>query len=222
MSDLRIPPREDFNVSHQVYEWLRALSTAIQSLNDDDKSEAINALLGLFKSLEEDFNNLNNLLDNKEIENAQFKKILNDVEQLKADVDRDNLLESKLKKALTEIDRLKNELDTNEIINAKIKQLEESIALLPEESELSLFKAFNGLKVLTSEFKGTIAASTFFVDVAVPEIIGNAEVFVEATSIVSESADITSEILTPFFVRLSRNYATDAADYVIKLKEYRN
>lgn len=94
MTNLRIPPRQDFNVSEQVYEWLRGLSTEIQKQDNESTEDQINTLLGFFQSLESKLNDVQNLTD------------------------------------------------TNELLSAKIRQLEESISLLPEESELSLYKAF--------------------------------------------------------------------------------
>lgn len=130
MTDLRIPPRQDFNVSEQVYEWLRGLSTEIQKKDNESTEDQINTLLGFFQSLESKFNDVQNLTD------------------------------------------------TNELLNAKIRQLEESISLLPEESELSLYKAFLAANEVKSgvlkpvEYRGTFqvpaGASGGFAPIACP------------------------------------------------------
>jgi len=194
----RIPSRNEFDVPHQVYEWFRELSDTVQKIENEDQDEGINILLGFFKGISEEIDLLRDEVDSKELENAQLKGLM------------------------SEIESLNQQLDTSDLLNAKIKELEETISLLPEESELSLFKAFKGLEVKTYEYKGTVLAGVVFLDVNITEILGQGESIVEATSTTIESANLTSEIISSTTVRLSRIDTVNDSDYVIKIKDYRN
>lgn len=107
---IKIPPRADFDVSDQVYEWFRALSNELIRLRQqDESSEALNSLLAQIKKLQDQFNFLNGEVLDPEV------------------------LANKLNNIVKDIIQRESSIDTTELLNAKISRLERKVAVLEEE-----------------------------------------------------------------------------------------
>lgn len=195
-----IPRREEFDVSHRVYEWLREIGEITQTVDPSNNDEAINALLALFKGIEQEIEELKNTID----ENSSN---LYAIESLKETVND-----------------LVDVLDTNSLLSGKIQSLQDTVDSLPEESEISLFKAFKGLEVITSEYVGLFVSPNLTEDVPINEILGEGECFVEINTDqpVSSSTLVTSQFINNTTVRLTRGAAADSVGYSLKVKDFRN
>ena len=129
MSYVKIPPRQEFNVSHQVYEWLRSLSVAIEKLDSDEEGseESINILLGLFSEIDGKIRSLENELDAKEFVQHEF-------ESLKR-----------------ELKSISSHIDTSDELNAKISELENKLNSIP--GRLSRAKFNSSLEISNSSMR---------------------------------------------------------------------
>lgn len=203
MAYTKIPPRSEFKVTEEIFEFFRSITVALDEIDRNDSDDKINSLLGLFKQLEDSIRNLTDITDNPDVTILSMVNALNGV-----------------------IDRL-SLIDTTELLNAKIRELEETVSLLPEESELSLFKAFKGLEVKTYEYTGTIAAASLTANVAITGIIGQGECFVEIRTPGDGTFPLSSDYVTSEFtsstnVILTRNNSASTINYVLKVKDFQN
>lgn len=107
MTNLRIPPRQDFDVSEQVYEWFRTLSTEIQSLKTGDAEEGIDLLLGFFSDIEKQITDLESVIEDRAVETHKISNLEKSINNLKSFIDTGELLSGRidlLSRAINNID----------------------------------------------------------------------------------------------------------------------
>jgi len=193
-----LPPRRDFDVSEQVYEFFRSLTSKTKNIDKNSVDDQISMLIGFFDKLNKELININDIVNDSEIQTAKNLAIIKSLD-------------------LNEI-----VLNTNNSINAKIRKLEELLSLVPEESELSLFKAFKSLEIKTYTYSGTM--TTLTKNITVSELIGQSECFIEVNTAGAsiQSTLVTSDITSSTNILLTRQDATNNINYILKVKDHIN
>jgi hypothetical protein len=77
-----IPPRADFDVSPQVYEWFRGLETAIKEGDNSDEEAALNIMTSFFRGIEAEFDEVKNELDTINVLSGKINQLENIVSEL--------------------------------------------------------------------------------------------------------------------------------------------
>lgn len=127
MTNLRIPPRQDFDVSEQVYEWFRTLSAEIQSLETSDSEEGIDLLLGFFSDIEKQITDLESVIEDRAVETHKISRL--EKKLTDAILDNDHNFDQSLKVLRLEksINDLKSFIDTGELLSGRIDLLSRAI-----------------------------------------------------------------------------------------------
>lgn len=201
MANIKIPPRQDFQVSEQVYEWFRALSTTLEQQVTNDDSDSINALFAFFSNLEKEFNNFQNLVDLTE-RNAAY------IQRLEA-----------------QIRTLENDSTNNESIKEELRRLDAKFTDFDVESNLALYLRNQSMVVATQEVTGSFTGTT--TNVAISSVnVARSECIVEVrttdTTGNNSNIAITSEFDGNASVKLTRVGTGGTINYVVKVKEFRN
>lgn len=102
MPNVQIPARYEFDVSEQVYEWLRNLSVAIEEQQQEDTASSINTLIAFLKQIEKDFESLKNDVDTTELINAKLKSLENKIKDVPDEIEELLLMQKSLKVATSE------------------------------------------------------------------------------------------------------------------------
>jgi len=78
----QIPPRSEFNVSEQVYEWLRSLQKKIEKQESEDNTDSINTLIGFLNEIESELDRARDEIDTTELINAKIEQLKETVDSL--------------------------------------------------------------------------------------------------------------------------------------------
>lgn len=244
MTRLRIPPRQDFDVNEQVYEWFRTLSTEIQKLKTSDSEEGIDLLLGFFSSIEKQITDLESIIEDRAIETHEISKLekaLNNNESISDDGFIDKTLLLKIEKRIDElaldasnsfnqsfkiseviktINDIKSFIDTGELLSGRIDLLSRAI------SNIDIDGILVSLALITKEkpvnIYGSMLISEQEKDIAIPALNHEnmvCDIFIEESTGYNFKSYMGCGLASNTLVKVFKAESIGSVNFKIRIKE---